>query len=283
MPDDRTIFPFATSGNLGVVIGGCDFSNRLHRDLNVRFSNVKFFSWSNPDDERKIRLIDPTNLTEVMGIFDEEGVLAVLNAGEVHVELLKQQMVRMHGSSPDLISRCEALFASPRDFYRDYGLQLFGAGIDVVSLRHAFPDFRMEPGQRGLHALPEWVGERMSTLKAQAIDACDRDRPGAIAQAVVFDLRRKGNITAYVETQTTDQLLTGLPRKKRGAYRILVKIKPKQIPEHVDDPQIGLRTIEVAREAGVQAIALDALCGVVIDRAETIALADLAGLAIVGI
>jgi len=110
---------------------------------------------------------------------------------------------------------------------------------------------------------------------ARAIGALD------IGQAVVV---QQGLVLGVEAAEGTDGLLrrcAGLRREGPGG--VLVKAaKPGQ--EHrVDRPTIGPQTVILAAAAGLQGIAGEAGMTIVVDRAEVVRAADLAGLFVVGI
>jgi DUF1009 family protein len=110
---------------------------------------------------------------------------------------------------------------------------------------------------------------------ARAIGALD------IGQAVVV---QQGLVLGVEAAEGTDGLLrrcAGLRREGPGG--VLVKAAKPGQEQRVDRPTIGSQTVVLAMEAGLQGIAAEADMTLVVDRAEIIRIADLAGLFVVGV
>jgi len=107
-----------------------------------------------------------------------------------------------------------------------------------------------------------------------------------LGQALVVSGSR---VIATEDIGGTDELLErcrvyrdrGLVSDGRGALVLGKTSKPGQ-PIHVDLPAIGKRTVELAHEAGISAIAVEAGRTLLIGRADLVATADTAGMAIIG-
>lgn len=87
----------------------------------------------------------------------------------------------------------------------------------------------------------------------------------------------------------TDELLTRCRvYRERGligdgrSHVVLAKTSKPGQPLHVDLPAVGRRTIELAHEAGIEAIVVEAGRTLLIGRAELVAAADAAGIALIG-
>jgi UDP-2,3-diacylglucosamine hydrolase len=110
---------------------------------------------------------------------------------------------------------------------------------------------------------------------ARAIGALD------IGQAVVV---QQGLVLGVEAAEGTDGLLrrcAGLRREGPGG--VLVKAAKPGQEQRVDRPTIGPQTLVLAAAAGLQGIAAEAGMTLVVDRAEIIRAADLAGLFVVGV
>jgi UDP-2,3-diacylglucosamine hydrolase len=110
---------------------------------------------------------------------------------------------------------------------------------------------------------------------AQTLGALD------IGQAVIV---QQGMVLGVEAIEGTDELMrrcAALRREGRGG--VLVKIEKPGQERRADQPTIGLRTIELATETGLQGIAFEADVTIVLDRQEVIRAADWAGLFVVGI
>jgi DUF1009 family protein len=110
---------------------------------------------------------------------------------------------------------------------------------------------------------------------ARAIGAFD------IGQAVVV---QQGLVLGVEAIEGTDALLqrcSGLRREGPGG--VLVKLAKPGQERRVDRPTIGPRTVDLAAEAGLRGIAVEAAATIVLDRDEVIRAADRAGLFVVGV
>ncbi|WP_332714556.1 UDP-2,3-diacylglucosamine diphosphatase LpxI domain-containing protein [Pelagibacterium mangrovi] len=99
-----------------------------------------------------------------------------------------------------------------------------------------------------------------------------------------------GRVVATEDIGGTDELLErcrvyrerGLIGNGRGHLVLAKTSKPGQ-PLHIDLPAIGKRTIELAEQAGIEAIVVETGRTLLIGRAELVAAADAASIAILGL
>lgn len=156
-------------------------------------------------------------------------------------------------------------------------------GFEIISPQDVCADLMLSEGVIG--AVPITNKHRDDALEAckiaAAIGALDIGQGAVVARGV----------TLAVEAQEgTDAMLTrllNLPPELRGSadarIGVLAKIvKPKQ-DIRVDLPTIGPETIRHAAEAGLAGVVAEAGGAFVIDRRETIRMADEAGLFIAGL
>lgn len=104
--------------------------------------------------------------------------------------------------------------------------------------------------------------------------------PFDVAQAAVCDGARA---LAVEGADGTDAMLSRLASSERRPGAVLVKLPKPGQELRVDMPVIGLETVRRAAAAGLAGIAVAAGRTLVMDKAETIALADREGLFLVGI
>src|SRR5439155_13239463 len=110
---------------------------------------------------------------------------------------------------------------------------------------------------------------------ARALGALD------IGQAVIV---QQGLVLGVEAIEGTDELLRRCGAIRRaGPGGVLVKIQKPGQERRADQPTIGLRTVELAVEAGLLGIAVEADATIVLDRQEAIRAADRAGLFVVGL
>ena len=156
-------------------------------------------------------------------------------------------------------------------------------GFQIISPQEVCADLMLSEGVMG--AVPLKDEHRDDALQAckiaAAIGALD------VGQAAVV----AGGVTLAVEAQEgTDAMLVrllNLPRELRGTAEarkgVIAKlIKPNQ-DIRVDLPTLGPATVKLASEAGLAGIVAEAGGAFVIEREETIRLADEAGLFIAGL
>ena len=156
-------------------------------------------------------------------------------------------------------------------------------GFHIISPQEVCADLMLSEGVMG--AVPLKDEHRDDALQAckiaAAIGALD------VGQAAVV----AGGVTLAVEAQEgTDAMLVrllNLPRELRGTAEarkgVIAKlIKPNQ-DIRVDLPTLGPATVKLASEAGLAGIVAEAGGAFVIEREETIRLADEAGLFIAGL
>jgi DUF1009 family protein len=102
-----------------------------------------------------------------------------------------------------------------------------------------------------------------------------------IGQAVVV---QQGAVLGVEAIEGTDALLARVATLKRaGPGGVLVKMKKPGQDRRADLPTIGDRTIEGAKAAGLEGVAVHAGHGLIVDREKVIAAADRAGLFVTGV
>jgi DUF1009 family protein len=156
-------------------------------------------------------------------------------------------------------------------------------GFEVISAQELCQTLVLKAGPLGLHSIS--AEQRMDAQRAMEVANLIGEKD--IGQgAVVTD----GVVLAVEAQEGTDAMLervANLPAAIRGntmsrAGVLAKRLKPGQ-DNRVDLPTIGPRTVELAAKAGLAGIIADADEAFVIDRTETIRLADEHGLFIVGL
>ncbi|MDZ4762043.1 MAG: UDP-2,3-diacylglucosamine diphosphatase LpxI [Alphaproteobacteria bacterium] len=156
------------------------------------------------------------------------------------------------------------------------------AGFNVLGADDVIVELLCPAGPLGAHKPGEahWSDIRHAARIARVMGEFD------IGQGAVSC----GGVILAVEAQEgTDSMIdrcAGLPPELRGSLAsrrgVLVK-RPKPIQERrIDLPTIGPQTVKKAAAAGFAGIALEAGGALVLDRAETAALADASGLFVYG-
>jgi DUF1009 family protein len=102
-----------------------------------------------------------------------------------------------------------------------------------------------------------------------------------VGQAVVV---QQGFVLGVETIEGTDELLRRCAALRReGPGGVLVKVEKPGQERRADRPTIGLRTVSLAAEAGLQGIAVEAHSTIVLDRDEVVRAADRAGLFVIGV
>lgn len=144
-------------------------------------------------------------------------------------------------------------------------------------------DLMLNEGVIGAVAMSD--DHRNDALKAcetaAAIGALDIGQGAVVARGVVLAVEAQEGTDAMLER------LIDLPTELRGTLQARVGVLAKLIKPtqdiRVDLPTIGPETVRLAAAAGLAGIVAEAGGAFVIDREETIAHADMAGLFIAGL
>jgi len=156
-------------------------------------------------------------------------------------------------------------------------------GFEIVSAQELCQTLLLKAGPLGLHSISQ--DQRADAQRAMEVAELIGDKD--IGQGAVV---ANGVVLAVEAQEGTDAMLTRvgqLPAAIRGntmsrAGVLAKRLKPGQ-DNRVDLPTIGPRTVELAAAAGLAGIIADEGEAFVIDRAETIRLADEHGMFVVGL
>ncbi len=160
---------------------------------------------------------------------------------------------------------------------RAVATELESDGFKLTGAHELVPDLLAAKGVFGKHGPQESHKADM----ARGIDIVRELGRLDIGQAVVV---QQGIVLGVEAVEGTDWLLGRCKRlKRKGPGGVLVKISKPGQDSRFDLPTIGPRTVKMAIEAGLDGIAVEAGKTVVIEREETVALADKAGVFIVGV
>jgi UDP-2,3-diacylglucosamine hydrolase len=130
----------------------------------------------------------------------------------------------------------------------------------------------------------------LSQIGPDAVAMGDIHRGVAVARALgAVDVGQgcvvqQGVVLAVEAAEGTDAMLGRCaPLARPGRGGVLVKlVKPGQ-ERRADLPTIGRRTVEAAHAAGLRGIAVEAGSTIVLDRPAIVAVADAAGLFVIGV
>jgi len=156
-------------------------------------------------------------------------------------------------------------------------------GFEIVSAQDLCQTLLLRDGPLGLHSMSKDHREDAQRAMeiAEFIGEKDIGQGAVVADGVVLAVEAQEGTDAMLErVATLPDALRGNPVQRIGV--LAKRVKPGQ-DSRVDLPTIGPRTIELAAHAGLAGIIADAGEAFVIDRAETIRLADEHGVFIVGL
>ncbi len=148
------------------------------------------------------------------------------------------------------------------------------SGITVVSPLEFVADLVAPAGvlTRRAPSDEEWADIRFGMTVARAVAALD------VGQTVVV---KDGVILAVEAAEGTDATIQRAGAMIEGT-RVIKAARPWQ-DDRFDLPTVGLQTVEVLTTAHASALAVEANRTLLLDRAQTLAAADAAGIALVGV
>lgn len=155
------------------------------------------------------------------------------------------------------------------------GLQrLAGLGIEVASPLEFVSDLLTPSGALTKRSPTdeEWRDARTGMEAAKTIASLD------IGQTLIL---KRGVILAVEAAEGTDQAIRRAGAIAAGS--VVVKVSRPHQDERFDLPTTGMQTVHALRDARAAVLALEAGRTLLVDRSESIAAADAAGIAIVGL
>jgi conserved hypothetical protein len=150
-------------------------------------------------------------------------------------------------------------------------------GMTVRGIHEVMSDLLVKPGILGHHKPDKQalVDIRRGIDVALALGKLD------VGQSVVV---QQGLVLGVEGIEGTDELIRRCGEyRRKGDGGVLVKLRKSQQDMRIDLPTIGPRSVSRAQESGLRGIVVHAGNGLIVDEAETIRLADKAGLFIMGI
>lgn len=150
-------------------------------------------------------------------------------------------------------------------------------GMTVRGIHEVMSDLLVKPGILGRHKPDKQalVDIRRGIDVALALGKLD------VGQSVVV---QQGLVLGVEGIEGTDELIRRCGEyRRKGDGGVLVKLRKPQQDVRIDLPTIGPRSVSRAQESGLRGIVVHAGNGLIVDEAETIRLADKAGLFIMGI
>ncbi len=188
--------------------------------------------------------------------------------------------VRLFDVRPDWMGL--KVLAGLRSFGDDAALRaiataLEGEGVRIISPLPLVPELLAPKGPLGKRKLSaEQRADAEAGLQAaRALGALD------LGQTVVV---KRGVVLAVEAAEGTDACIArgGELARGGGAGPVVVKVQKPDQDTRFDVPAVGPRTIEALRAAGCSALVLEAGRALVLDRAQLVAAADTAGIAVEG-
>ena len=150
-------------------------------------------------------------------------------------------------------------------------------GMAVRGIHEVVPELLIRNGILGRHKPSK---QDLLDIKRAVPVASELGRLD-VGQAVIV---QEGLVLAVEGIEGTDELLRRTAAyKRKGSGVILLKLRKPQQDMRIDLPTIGSRTIERAKEAGLNGVVLHAGNGLIVDEAEVIKTADKLGLFVMGI
>lgn len=145
-------------------------------------------------------------------------------------------------------------------------------GMTVRGIHEVMSDLLVKPGILGRHKPDKQalVDIRRGIDVALALGKLD------VGQSVVV---QQGLVLGVEGIEGTDELIRRCGEyRRKGDGGVLVKLRKPQQDMRIDLPTIGPRSVSRAQESGLRGIVVHAGNGLIVDEAETIRLADKAGL-----
>lgn len=155
--------------------------------------------------------------------------------------------------------------------------ELESEGFRVVGLDELLPETLAPEGPLG-RFMPDAAAEgdiRRGFEVAKALGSVD------VGQAVVVQQNAVLGVETVEGTDAVIMRCAGLRREGPGG--VLVKVSKPGQEQRVDLPTIGVRTVELAAEAGLRGIAIEAEATVVVGREAVAQAADRAEMFVVGV
>jgi len=274
------------SGTLGIIAGGGELPAAIAESARAAGRNVFVFALQGMAQAQDINPFphDWGSLGEVgkgMKVLRDAGVTEVTLAGKVARP--EWNAIKLDAKGAMALPRVVAAAMKGDDALLRVMVELFEKeGFRVIGTAEAAPDLVMPKGKLGRHA-PAKAHESdiaVGVKAARALGALDIGQAVAVCDGLVLAVEAAEGTDAMIgRIASLPTAVRGTKANRRG---VLVKTpKPKQ-ERRVDLPVIGVHTIEIAAEAGLAGVAVEAGAALLMHRARTIETADRLGLFILG-
>jgi DUF1009 family protein len=274
------------SGTLGIIAGGGELPAAIAESARAAGRDVFVFALHGMAQAQDINPFPHEwgSLGEVgkgMKVLRDAGVTEVTLAGKVARP--EWNAIKLDAKGALALPKVVAAAMKGDDALLRVMVELFEKeGFRVIGTAEAAPDLVMPKGKLGRHA-PTKAQENdiaVGVKAARALGALDIGQAVAVCEGLVLAVEAAEGTDAMIgRIASLPTAVRGTPANRRG---VLVKTpKPKQ-ERRVDLPVIGVHTIEIAAEAGLAGVAVEAGAALLMHRARTIETADRLGLFILG-
>jgi DUF1009 family protein len=208
----------------------------------------------------------------MLRLFKREGVRQLVMAGKLHKANLLYRPWRLLSQMPDWRALCWYFLRKPRDHKDDALLlsviaEFARHGLEFSSALDLCPELLVSPGTltRRPPTRAELEDIRFGWELARKMGELDVGQSVAVADRAVL---------AVEAIEGTDRAIERAGELcRRGGFVVVKVAKPNQ-DMRFDVPTVGTATIETLHKAGGRVLAIEADKTIVLDQAETIALAD---------
>lgn len=214
--------------------------------------------------------IPPTEATRILQTLRDHGVRRLVLVGWV-------RKLRALRGRPDPVA--QAILRSAEDrtdggLWRAVASLLEESGFEILPQAHFTPDLLAPGGQLGRRVPEAHETEDLAVGVRVARAVADL----GIGQAVAV---REGIVLAVEAAEGTDGMIRRLAPFGPGA--VIAKAGPTALDVRFDLPVIGPDTIRAMQEVGATALGVEAGRTLLLERDTTVALADEAGIALLGL
>jgi DUF1009 family protein len=230
---------------------------------------------------RRFYWAGPAQIGRVIRLFKREGVERIVMAGKVHKADILHRPWKLLSLMPDWRTLCFWYLRQRRDNCDDtllLGLiaEFERDGLHFESALTLCPELLVRPGTltRRAPTAREESDIAFGWQMAKEMGRLDVGQSVAVKERAVL---------AVEAIEGTDRAILRAGELCRAGGFVVVKVaKPKQ-DMRFDVPTIGCATIESLRKAGGRVLAIEADKTIVLEQAQTVALADRYGLTIVAL
>ncbi len=272
--------PTDTPGPLGILAGGGTLPRRVAEAAREQGRPVFIVAFAGQHDPATVDgfpHIAPRigEAGRIIAEMKKAGVVDLVMAGGVRRPSLSELGLDWRGVQ--LLARIGTAALGDDGLLAAIGRELEREGFRVVGPQDILAGGTADAGILGLHK-PDAQAEAdiaHGFKVANALGAAD------VGQAVVV---QQGLVLGVEAIEGTDALLERAgPLRRAGPGGVLVKIAKPQQDRRIDLPTVGPATVARAAASGLRGIAIEAGATIVLDRAETIAAADAAGLFLIAV